>query len=101
MASRSTARWCFWQRSVWMSAVFRHPPRHGSRLGPRFLAHLVHGADDFIHAVLEEVADEQVRQLALELGIAADEAAEAEAVIVFAHQPPHAFHAARERITPL
>src|SRR5438132_13291309 len=76
-------------------------PTNGSRLDPRFLPHLIHRPNDLVHTLLEQVADEQVRKVALELRVAADEAAEAEAVVVFAHQPPHALHAARERLTPL
>ncbi len=43
----------------------------------------------------------QVGQMALEVRIAADEAAEAEAVVELAHQPPHALHALREARPPL
>src|SRR5262245_42404444 len=47
--------------------------------------HFVHKAKDFFELVVnEEVADQEVGEVAFELGVSTDEATEAESIVVFA-----------------
>ena len=54
--------------------------------------HLVHQREHLADVVVEEVADQQVGQVALAVRVLADECAEAEPIVVLAHQPPHPVH---------
>ena len=60
----------------------------------------LHRPPDLVHAVGEQVADQQVGDRALQVREVFDEPAEAEAVVVLAHQPAHAVHALVERRRP-
>src|SRR5258705_771656 len=59
-----------------------------------------HRLPHLVHAVGEEIADEEVGDRALELGVAPHELSEAETVVVLAYQPAHAIDAAVERRPP-
>jgi len=54
-----------------------------------------------IHAIGEEIADQQIRHRAAEVRIFADEFAEAEPVVVLAHQTSHPIDALIEERAPL
>ena len=55
---------------------------------------------DLVHAVGKQIADQQVSHFAFQVRIGLDEIAEAEPVVVFAHQPPHPIDAAIEQLRP-
>ena len=55
----------------------------------------------FVHAVVEEIADQQIGERAAQVRVLAHHAAEAEAVVVLADQPAHAIDAFVERLAPL
>src|SRR5207245_9920243 len=63
--------------------------------------HGIHGWKHFVHAVLEQIADEQIGEMTFEMGMTADELAEAETVVIFAYQATHAVHALDEARPPL
>ena len=54
-----------------------------------------------VHPVVEQVADQQVGERALQVRVVLHDVAEAESVVVLAHQPPHAIHALVEQRAPL
>src|SRR5437879_3446767 len=64
-------------------------------------SHLVDEGEHFAHLVVEEVADEQVREVALIFGVVANEGAEAESIVVLADQPAHSLHSRAELCFPL
>src|SRR5205823_13032554 len=63
--------------------------------------HLLHRAENLADLVVEEVADEQIGQVALVVGVSPNEGAEAESVVVRADEPPHAVHSGPELWAPL
>src|SRR6187399_3224659 len=70
----------------------------------RLLAWRVGGLERLPHlvdAIVEQVADEQVRQRAAHLRVLLDHVSEAEAVVVLADEPPHAVDADVESRPPL
>ena len=84
--------------SDWSTGHARVPARD------RLLARLVerlHRLPDLVDLVGEEVADQEVGDLAAQLREALDELAEAEAVVVLAHQAAHAVDALVEGRAPL
>src|SRR5437879_5657049 len=85
----------------WFAALSR--PRVFRWGLPQFLglANRVHRSPHFVYFVPEQIADEQVGEVSLVLGVAVDEATKAEAVVVFADQAPHPGHAAHEPGLPL
>ena len=78
--------------------VYSGVPCLESRLARR--VHRLQRSPDFVHLVVEQVADQQVGYLAAQMGILLDELAEAKAVVVFAHQSPHAIDSLVEQFAP-
>src|SRR3989449_1277513 len=74
-------------------------PRRNRRLTGRIQR--FHRLPHCVDAIGEEIADQEIRDGALQTGIVADEVAEAEAVVVLAHETPHAIDTLVEHGSPL
>src|SRR6266508_3700304 len=108
--SRSTApASCLWLRALRQyelvgllrRGILRRPGVPGRNRSLLRRIQRLHRLPHFVYAVGEKIADQQIGDRALELGIVADEVAEAEAVVVLADEAAHAVDTFVERRPPL
>jgi hypothetical protein len=71
--------------------------RHGGCL---FCPQLLKRFDDFINAVVEQIANEKIGNVASEMGKPFHEFPKIEAIVKLANQPPHAVHTPNVLVLP-